>query len=444
MGFAGEVWPVHPTRDEIAGVKAYRSVADLPGAPDASFVGVNRELTIDIVRHLRERGAGGAVCFASGFSESEAEAEGGTQLQARLVEAAGDMPILGPNCYGFINYLDGALLWPDQHGGVRRASAASRILTQSSNIAINLTMQRRGLPLAFVDDRRQPGADGQAADGDGAGRRSARHRHRPAHRRRRQACASFEALAAQARAAGKPIVAMKVGQSAQARADGQPHRLARRLGRRFARVLQAARHRAGRHDPGVPRDAEAAACPRPAAGQRHRLDELLGRRGGLMAESPQGRDVRWPALTRAAARGLRATLGPMVAVANPLDYHTFIWGKREGMTATFTAMLGGLDLAMLVLDFPRTDRCTAPGWDIAVEAIRRSRANDRHAQRRIVARCRRTCRRKGADADRRGIVPLLGIAEAIAAAEAAFHRRRPRGQSPSPVLLAGRTARRRR
>ena len=53
MGFAGGVWPVHPSKDEVAGVKAYRSLADLPSAPDATFIGVNRNLTIDIVRELR-------------------------------------------------------------------------------------------------------------------------------------------------------------------------------------------------------------------------------------------------------------------------------------------------------------------------------------------------------------------------------------------------------
>src|SRR5690606_39092175 len=46
MGFSGEIWPVHPRETEILGRKCYRSVTELPGAPDASFVGVNRELTI--------------------------------------------------------------------------------------------------------------------------------------------------------------------------------------------------------------------------------------------------------------------------------------------------------------------------------------------------------------------------------------------------------------
>ena len=149
MGFKGTVWPVHPKARSVAGHKAFKKITDLPAPPDAVFVGVNRHATIGIVEQLAKFGAGGAVCFASGFSEANAEDAIGSILQDQLVTAASGMPILGPNCYGFINALDGALLWPDQHGckSVKRGVA---ILTQSSNIAINLTMQKRGLPIAYT------------------------------------------------------------------------------------------------------------------------------------------------------------------------------------------------------------------------------------------------------------------------------------------------------
>ena len=117
IGFAGPVWPVHPTRAEVAGIPAVASVAALPGVPDAVFVGVNREASIEVLRALSAMGAGGAVCFASGFRESVSETGDGDTLETALVAAAGDMRILGPNCYGFLNLLDGAELWPDQHGG---------------------------------------------------------------------------------------------------------------------------------------------------------------------------------------------------------------------------------------------------------------------------------------------------------------------------------------
>ena len=66
-GFEGEIWPVHPKRGEILGIKCFKTLEDLPSAPDASFIGVNREATIEVVRQLSEMGAGGATCFASGF-----------------------------------------------------------------------------------------------------------------------------------------------------------------------------------------------------------------------------------------------------------------------------------------------------------------------------------------------------------------------------------------
>ena len=149
LGYEGEIWPVHPSRSEMHGLPVYKSIEDLPAAPDAAFIGINRELTVEAVRALKAKGAAGAICYAAGFSELD---DRGSELQAELIREAGDMPVLGPNCYGLINYSDGALLWPDQQGGTR-LEAGQRgvaIIAQSSNIAINFTMQQRGLPLAYI------------------------------------------------------------------------------------------------------------------------------------------------------------------------------------------------------------------------------------------------------------------------------------------------------
>ena len=114
--FDGPIWPIHPKKKIVCGIKSYAAVKDLPNPPDAAFIGVNRFQTVEIVAQLSKIGSGGAVCFASGFLEAKAEDSDGENLQRRLLDAASTMPILGPNCYGFINYLDGVLLWPDQHG----------------------------------------------------------------------------------------------------------------------------------------------------------------------------------------------------------------------------------------------------------------------------------------------------------------------------------------
>jgi acyl-CoA synthetase (NDP forming) len=95
-----------------------------------------------------------------------------------------------------------------------------------------------------------------------------------------------------------------------------------------------------------------------------------GGEASVMADSVAGRSLRFPALAADHYAKVKSTLGAFVAVANPLDYHTFIWNDEPAMTATFTAMAsGGFDLNMLVLDFPRGDRCSDADWWPTVRAF---------------------------------------------------------------------------
>lgn len=415
---------------------AFRSVADLPGVPDAVFVGVNREATVEVVAELRARGAGGAVCFASGFAEAEAELAGGRDLQSALLAAAGEMPILGPNCYGVLNLVDGAALWPDQHGG-KRVERGVAIVTQSSNVAINLTMQRRGLPVSYVV------TVGNQAQRDMAGigaalledeRVTALGLYVEGIRDLR----AFEAMAEVARAKGKGVVALKVGASAQAQAAAVSHTaslagsaagasaLFRRLGigevRSLSAFLEALKicHVVG-----------------PLVSNRVASMSCSGGEASLMADSAMATGLVFPALDGAQRSALGAALGPKVALANPLDYHTYIWPDRDRMAACFAAMMqGDLSLGLVVLDFPREDRCDAGDWYNVIDAVEAA-MRESGKPLAIVASISDTMPETLAEAMMaRGILALSGIPEALAALDMAASLGAAR-DAPLPVLLPG-------
>ncbi|MBN9250218.1 MAG: acetate--CoA ligase family protein [Mesorhizobium sp.] len=422
MNYAGEIWPVHPSRPDVHGVAAFKSVADLPAAPDAAFVAVNRNLTIDIIGQLSALGAGGAICFAAGFRETGNDDADGERLQRELIAAAGKMPIIGPNCYGLINYADGALLWPDQHGG-KRLEAGERgvaIITQSSNIACNLTMQQRGLPVAFLmtaGNQAQTGLSEMALGLIEDERVTALGLHIEGF----DSVAGYERLAARARDLKKPIVAMKVGRSEQARAatishtaslagsDAGSEAFLKRLG--IARVDSI---------PSFLETLKLLHTVGPLAGGRLSSMSCSGGEASVMADTAEGRRVGFPALSAETRLRVKEALGPLVAVANPLDYNTFIWNDEPAMMKAFGAFVsGGFDLNMLVLDFPRTDRCSDADWWTAVSAFEAAlKAND--APGAIVASMLENLSEAHAvDLMKRGIVPFHGIVEAFDAAEAA-------------------------
>ena len=416
FGFDGAIWPVHPKKAIVAGHGAFPSVEDLPDAPDAAFVGINRSATVEIVGALARQGAGGAVCFASGFSEAQAEDADGARLQDRLIDAAGAMPLLGPNCYGFINALDQALLWPDQHG-CTPVDRGVVILTQSSNIAINLTMQRRALPIAYTITCGNMAQTSQAAlatallDDD---RVTAIGLHVEGFGDLRE----WEALAQTAHARGVPLVALKVGASDQARhaavshtaslagSDAGANALMKRLG--IVRVTTL---------PDFVETLKLLHVNGPVRGNGIASISCSGGEASLVADMVLDTGLTCPPLREDQRHALRSALGPMVALANPLDYHTYIWRDANKMTAAWSAMTGP-DIAMTlsVVDYPHTD---ASDWACATDAALAARARTA-APFGVVATLPELMPQDTAETLRNGgVVPFFGLREALAAIDAA-------------------------
>ena len=117
-GFGGQIWGVNPRRNELGGRPCYGRVEDLPEAPDAVFLAVPAENAVDTVAALAKIGAGGIVGYSAGFSET---GPAGAELERRLVAAAGDSALIGPNCSGILSYAQRAALWPFDHSAHPRS-----------------------------------------------------------------------------------------------------------------------------------------------------------------------------------------------------------------------------------------------------------------------------------------------------------------------------------
>ncbi|MDH3533900.1 MAG: acetate--CoA ligase family protein [Gammaproteobacteria bacterium] len=366
IGFDGEIWAVNPRRPDLAGIPCIPSIDALPGIPDASFVAAPPAASLDIIRKLAERGAPGAVCFAAGFAET---GEAGAEMQRRLHEAAGQMPMIGPNCHGFLNYLDGVALWPDEHGG-KRTQRGVALISQSGNIAINLTMQQRGLDYSYVisignssslslheymeallDDARVT-AIGLHIEG-------------------LRDVAGFSRAAIKALEKGVPIVALKTGRSTLGAEITMSH-TASLAG--SDRLYTALFDRVGvaRCDT-VPQFLETmkflslvGTLPANSLGSM----SCSGGEASIVADCADRLGIDMPALSNETNKTLRELLGPIVHVANPLDYHLYIWGDEEKLSACFSGMLQNrFGCNVLVLDYPSVPGADTSKWEVAERAL---------------------------------------------------------------------------
>ena len=435
LGFEGPIWPVHPRREALAGVPCLPSLRDLPGVPDAVFLGVNRHATVDAMRILSEIGAGGAVCYGSGFAET-----GDGDLQGELLDAAGEVPFFGPNCYGFVNTFDRVALWPDEHGCARHERGVA-IVSQSGNVAVNLTFQQRGLRLGSmitVGNQANLGTDDAIAALLDDDRITAIGLFLEAVRDAQQ----FAEVAERAHAKGVPLVALQTGRSAAGALIASSH-TGSMAGRAAAYDALFARY--GVATVRTPAELlETLKLLDNGGGLRGRSVVSLSCSGGeasLMADRSESTGLVFEPFTGDHREAIESTLTELVSVSNPFDYHTFMWGDRAAMARTFTAVMHGpQDATMLVLDAPPSPENDPSSWYVAADAL--ADAAVASGGRAVVVATMAECLNPAFQEHilGTGLTPLLGLSEALTALDAAATVGTARiGRRHAPVATPGAT-----
>jgi acyl-CoA synthetase (NDP forming) len=413
IGYTGTIWRVHPSRISSKETTYYRSVAELPGSPDATFIAVPNHEVPAVAQALAQREAGGFVCFSSGFAETGQE--NGQRLTRDLVSSAGSLPFFGPNCYGFVNFFDRAAMLPDQVVGasVERGVA---LLCQSGTIALTLMFNDRSLPIGYlvsvgnqtclaVEDLIELLCDDGRVSAFGLYLEGIKDPVRFAH------------AADLARRAGKPIAVIKSGRTAAAARTAHSHTGALAG---TDEVFDAYCRQAG-----VARcDTLGTLCETlklfhaggPTSGKRVLIMGASGGDMAMTADVSRDLDLDFSSIAPAPAAALAEMLTDRVTIANPLDFHTYLWFDPPALQRVFsTVMHAGYDAVGFMLDSPPEQAADTGSFDVIIDAfIAASRGAPARAA--LIASLPETLSKRTRERCLQGgVIPLQGQREALEA-----------------------------
>jgi acetyl-CoA synthetase len=413
VGYSGTIWRIHPTRVSTESVTYYRSVAELPGVPDAAFVAVPNHEVPSVVGALAARGTGGFVCFSAGFSETGTDA--GERLTRELQGSAGELPFFGPNCYGFVNFFDRVAMMPDQVVGASIDRGVA-LICQSGTIALTLMFNHRSVPIGClftvgnqtrlaVEDLIEILCDDARVTAFGLYLEGIKDAGR------------FARAADRARRAGKPIAIIKSGRTAAAARTAHSHTGALAgaddVFEAFCRQAGIARC-----------DTLATLCETlklfhlggPLAGRKVLVMGTSGGDMAMTADVSRELELDFAPVPPTHAANLRELLTDRVTIANPFDIHTYLWFDPPALQRVFSEVLhAGYDAAGFMLDSPPPHQADPTAYHAVIDVfIEAARAAPTRAA--LIASLPETLseavRQRCLDA---GVAPLQGQREALEA-----------------------------
>jgi acyl-CoA synthetase (NDP forming) len=360
-GFAGELHLVSRTKPEIGGRPCVASIDDLPPGLDAVVLNLPRDAVLEAIAGCGRRRVNGAVVFASGFAEAGAE---GRALQERLtaLARASGVVVNGPNCLGFINYVDGIPLTfgeyqpmpagpGDGPAGMAQSGAGVAVIAQSGAIAnaIRDSLVATGLRVTFLvstgneavlgaEDFLEPILEDRATGVVALFIEQVRNPPR------------LLRLAARARELGKRMVLMQPGRTQAARGAAQSHTGAVAGDLAVARTILT--HAGVAVVDGLDALTDVslllAARPLPPPG-RTAVVTNSGAMRGLAFDLAQDAGLELAEWSPATAAALRELFPPFVTVDNPLDLGTAAFAKPELMRRAAQLVVDDVGVSSLIL-----------------------------------------------------------------------------------------------
>lgn len=361
-GYAGQIFPVNPRYQEVAGLTCYPDIASLPQALDVAVVAVAAKRVPDTLAELGKKGCRFAVILSSGFAEAGEE---GAQAQRKLAEIARayDMAVIGPNCQGYMNISDGihvgfgapyGLTYPPGHLSLTSQSGAFgnsivmlasaegvgfRHYVSTGNESVTTSLDFMD---AMIDDPQTRVIAGYVEG------------FQDAHR--------LLGIGRRALDAAKPMLIWKVGTSEAGAKAAASHTA--NLGGAMA-LYRAAFRQAGIievNDIGDLADCAKALLPgRIPRGNRLAIVTISGGAGIAMADRAAEAGVALPALADDTVSALRGVLPSFAAVANPLDVTAALFNDASLLRVTLDKLSQDPNVDMIALAL------AAAGGKLAVE-----------------------------------------------------------------------------
>lgn len=215
IGFAGRIFPINPNYSAVLGHRCWPSVADLPEAPDVALFCVGHQRVLEAVRAAAERGVKAAVIYDGGFAE---QGEEGRRLQQQIIAICREahIALCGPNCMGVLNPHHPSTTYLQELRDPAGLPGNVGIIAQSGSVCVSL-----------LTDIRRFGFSHVVSSGNEAVLTAADYLEYLAEDPHTEIIGTFletirepkrfAAALDRAAAAGKPVVALKVGRAARTR-----------------------------------------------------------------------------------------------------------------------------------------------------------------------------------------------------------------------------------